>query len=171
MAGRLNARNLIVVSGDTRAGIDRTEQLEALTGALRSAAPIASAAGVGLLLEPLNTRIDHKGYFLDSTREALGVIRDVDDPGVRLLYDMYHSIVMDEEPADVLAGSGHLIGHVHIADVPGRHEPGTGTVDWPRQLEALKSVGYSGSIGLEYIPLRETESSLELILDMVRVLK
>jgi hydroxypyruvate isomerase len=90
-------------------------------------------------------------------------VREVNHPAVRLLYDLYHSMVMGEEPEHVLAGSGHLVGHVHIADVPGRHEPGTGTIDWPRQLAALRSAGYSGAIGLEYIPTRATESSLELI--------
>lgn len=167
VARRLRARNLIVVSGDTRPGVDRREQREAVTDALRRAAPIASAAGLGLLLEPLNTRIDHKGYFLDSTREALEIVREVDDPALCLLYDMYHSIVMDEDPLEVLAGSGHLVGHVHIADVPGRHEPGTGAVDWARQLRALTSAGYTRSIGLEYVPLRDTESSLEFILGVV----
>lgn len=171
LARRLGARNLIVVSGDARTGVDRSEQREAVTDALRRAAPIASAAGIGLLLEPLNTRIDHNGYFLDSTRDALDIIRDVDHPAVRLLYDMYHSIVMTEEPGDVLAGSGHLVGHVHIADAPGRHEPGTGAVDWPRQLRALRSAGYTGSMGLEYLPLRDTESSLEFILGVVRDLE
>ena len=167
VARRLGARNLIVVSGDARTDVDRSEQHAAVTDALRRAAPIASAAEVGLLLEPLNTRIDHKGCFLDSTREALDIVRDVDQPALRLLYDIYHSIVMGEDTVDVLAGSGHLVGHVHIADVPGRHEPGTGAVDWPRQLAALKSVGYTRSIGLEYVPLRDTESSLEFIRGVV----
>jgi len=152
-----------VVSGDARPGVERSRQRDAITEALLRAAPIASKAGVRLLLEPLNTRVDHPGYFLDSTAEALEVINDVDDPAVRLLYDLYHSIVMGEDPQQVLAGSGHLVGHVHVADVPGRHEPGTGTIDWPLQLAALRSAEYSGAIGLEYKPSRDTESSLELI--------
>ena len=123
VATRLNARNVIVLSGDTIPNADRRRQLEAITQALSRAAPIASKADVGLLLEPLNTLADHPGYFLDSTVEALDVIRNVNQPAVRLLYDMYHSIVMGEEPAEVLAGSGHLVGHVHVADLPGRHEP------------------------------------------------
>ncbi|HWO45457.1 MAG TPA: TIM barrel protein [Methylomirabilota bacterium] len=163
LAARLNTRNLIVVSGDARPGVERSRQRDAITEALLRAAPIASKAGVRLLLEPLNTRVDHPGYFLDSTAEALEVINDVDDPAVRLLYDLYHSIVMGEDPQQVLAGSGHLVGHVHVADVPGRHEPGTGTIDWPLQLAALRSAEYSGAIGLEYKPSRDTESSLELI--------
>lgn len=163
LAVRLNARNLIVVSGDSRDGVERRRQRDALTEALKRAAPIASRAGARLLLEPLNTRVDHPGYFLDSTAEALEVIRDVNDPAVRLLFDLYHSTVMGEDQQRVLAGAGHLIGHVHVADVPGRHEPGTGTIDWSLQLGVLRSAGYSGPLGLEYKPSRDTESSLEFV--------
>jgi hydroxypyruvate isomerase len=163
LASRIGAENLIVVSGDARPGGDRNSQLAAIVLALRRAAPIASDAGIGLLLEPLNTRLDHPGSFLDSTRDALSVVELVDHPSVRLLYDMYHSIVMDEDPAEVLVGSGELVGHVHIADVPGRHEPGTGAIDWPRQLEALRSIGYGGSLGLEFVPTGDTHSALSFI--------
>lgn len=163
LATRLEARNVIVVTGDALPGVNRMRQRDAITQALVQAAPIASAAGVQLLLEPLNTRVDHQGYYLDSTAEALDIVREVNHPAVRLLYDLYHSVTMGEEPENVLAGSGHLVGHVHIADVPGRYEPGTGTIDWPRQLVALRLAGYSGAIGLEYMPTRDTESSLELI--------
>ncbi len=168
VAHRLNATNLIVVSGDACPGVDRSEQRKALVDALCRAAPIALQAGVGLLLEPLNTRIDHAGCFLDSTLEALEVIRNVDQPAVRLLYDIYHSIVMGEDPAQVVFGSGPLIGHVHVADVPGRHEPGTGRIDWLRQLKALRSAGYSGAIGLEYVPTKDTKSSLGHIRNVIR---
>jgi hydroxypyruvate isomerase len=163
LATRLKARSLIVVTGDALPGVDKMRQRDAISQALIRAAPIASAAGVQLVLEPLNTRVDHPGYFLDSTAEGLDIVREVNHPAVRLLYDLYHSVVMGEEPEHVLAGAGHLVGHVHIADVPGRHEPGTGTIDWPRQLAALRSAGYSGAIGLEYMPKRDSESSLELI--------
>ena len=166
VAARLSARNLIVVSGNARPEADRTQQLDAIAEALRRAASIASKAGVVLLLEPLNTLVDHRGYFLDSTADALQVIRSVDQPAVRLLYDMYHSVVMGEDPEHVLVGSGGLVGHVHIADAPGRHEPGTGKIDWTRQLAALRTAGYGGPIGLEYIPSRDTRSSLELIREL-----
>jgi hydroxypyruvate isomerase len=163
LARKLNARGLIVLSGDERPDVERRAQHQAVVDALRAAAPIASAHGIMLLLEPLNTAIDHRGYFLDSTSEGLEVVREVDEPSVRLLYDMYHSIVMGEDPDLVLRDAGGLVGHVHIADVPGRHEPGTGTVDWPRQLAALHAAGYSGSIGLEYMPSQDTLSTLQYI--------
>ena len=163
LAQRLNARGLIVLAGDVRASVERRVQHDAIVEGLRRAAPIASAAGTRLYLEPLNTRIDHQGYFLDSTAEGLDIVREVGHPAVTLLYDMYHSIVMGEEPAEVLARAGDLIGHVHVADAPGRHEPGTGDIDWPRQLAALRASGYAGPVGLEYRPVADTESSLEYI--------
>lgn len=155
-AARLNSRNLIVLAG---------EQPGDLVWQLRRAARIASDYGVGLLLEPLNT-VDHPGYVLDSTPKGLDVVRAVDHPAVRLLYDLYHSVVMGEEPERVLAGAGHLVGHVHVADVPGRHEPGTGEVDWPRQLEVLRRAGYSGPLGLEYQPTGSTADSLVYIREL-----
>lgn len=163
LAHRLNARNLIVLSGDEMPGVSHAEQRAAIAAALRRAASIAERAGIGLLLEPLNTRVDHRGYFLDSTSDALEIVRTVGEPSVKLLYDMYHSIVMGEEPRAVLAGSGDLVGHVHIADAPGRHEPGSGAVDWPKQLAALHEAGYDGPLGLEFRPLRDTETSIALI--------
>ena len=163
LAHRLNARGLIVLAGQFRAGVPRRDQRAAIVEGLRRAAPIASAAGTRLYLEPLNTRTDHEGYFLDSTAEGLDIVREVGHPSVTLLYDMYHSVVMGEEPAQALGGSGHLVGHVHLADAPGRHEPGTGRIDWPRQLAALHDSGYSGPIGLEYRPTTGTEASLEYI--------
>ena len=161
LATRINAHNLIVVSGDSLTGVERDRQRQAIVDALARAAPIASSAGIGLLLEPLNTRIDHVGYFLDSTSEALQIVRDVGDPAVKVLYDMYHSVVMGEDPREVLDGACHLVGHVHVADLPGRHEPGSGTIDWPLQLGALRNAGYSGGVGLEYRPTHDTASSLE----------
>lgn len=163
LARRLDARNLIVLSGDALAGVDTTEQRDALTDALRRAAPIAARHGIGLVLEALNTRVDHPDYFLDSTVDALEVVRAADHSAVRLLYDLYHSVVMGEEPAVVLAGSGHLVGHVHLADAPGRHEPGAGEIDWPRQLAALRDAGYRGALGLEYMPTTDTAQSLAYI--------
>ena len=160
LAARLNARNLIVVSGDELPGAARVDQRNAIAEALRRAAPIAAEAGIRLVLEPLNTIVDHNGYFLDTTSEALEIIRLVDHPAVRLLYDMYHSVMMGEDLAEVLTGSGHLVGHVHIADVPGRHEPGSGTIDWSKNLMSLRAIGYEGPLGLEFMPIRDTESSL-----------
>lgn len=152
IAQRLGIPNLVLVAGETREVATDVEQRKALTAALRAAAPYAEDAGVTLVLENLNNRIDHVGTYLSSTPLALEILRDVESANVKMLYDLYHSVVMDEDPAEVLTGSIDLIGHVQVADHPGRHEPGSGSVDWKKQIRALKDLGYQGGIGLEYTP-------------------
>ena len=160
VARRLNARSLIVLTGDEMADRSRDAQRRAIVDALRQAAPMAEDAGVVLVLEPLNTVADHAGYYLATTEEGLGIVEEIGSPAVRLLYDMYHSVMMDEQPLQVLAMRGDLIGHVHIADAPGRHEPGTGQIDWAGCLRVLDDEGYRGPIGLEYRPTGDTLESL-----------
>jgi len=161
IAKRLGARGLIVLSGDTLASdVPHAAQRTAVIKALQAAAPLAEAAGVTLLLEPLNTRKDHKGYFVDTTPEGFAIIEEVASGSVKLLYDLYHSAMMDENPAQVLRGYMPLVGHVHIADAPGRHEPGTGAIDWEASLAVLVRERYTGAIGLEYWPTAATNGSL-----------
>jgi hydroxypyruvate isomerase len=151
-AQQAGARCLVVASGFTRAEVSRQVQHDEAVGILRQAASLAEQAGVMLLLEPLNTRVDHPGMYLDSTAEGLDIIEEVGSPNLRLLYDAYHSAVMDEQPGEVLKGRVHLVGHVQVADHPGRAEPGT--------VSALRDVGYRGSVGLEYRPSGPTMETL-----------
>ena len=83
---------------------------------------------------------------------------------MKIVYDIYHSAVMGEEIADVLAGRLDRVAHVHLADAPGRHEPGSGTMDWQRRVDWLAANGYTGMVGLEYMPTKETVASLETLL-------
>ncbi|WP_044559174.1 hydroxypyruvate isomerase family protein [Azospirillum sp. B4] len=151
-AEQTGAQALVVASGFTRPEVSRQEQHEAAVSALKRAAALAEQAGIPLVLEPLNTRVEHPGMFLDSTAEGLDMVEEVGSPNLRLLYDMYHSTVMGEDPAQVLAGRFHLVGHVQVADVPGRHQPGSGTVDWGHYIGILRELGYTGAVGLEYKP-------------------
>ncbi|ASG20279.1 hydroxypyruvate isomerase family protein [Nitrospirillum viridazoti] len=159
-AQRTGARALVVASGFTRPEVSRQEQHEAAVGVLKRAAALAEQAGIPLVLEPLNTRVEHPGMFLDSTAEGLDMVEEVGSPNLRLLYDMYHSTVMEEDPAQVLAGRFHLVGHVQVADVPGRHQPGSGSVDWARYIGILRELGYTGAVGLEYKPQGPTLETL-----------
>jgi hydroxypyruvate isomerase len=152
IARRLGVPNLVVAAGDTVDGLGELEQRRALTSALRDVAAYAEDAGVTLALENLNSRVDHVGTFLDTAPATLEVIREVNSPNVKMLYDLYHSIVMDETPSDVLADAIDLVAHVQIADHPGRHEPGSGSADWNHLISELEQLGYAGAIGLEYTP-------------------
>jgi hydroxypyruvate isomerase len=159
-ARQAGAKCLVVASGFTRPDVSRQVQHDEAVGILRQAAALAEAAGIVLLLEPLNTRVDHPGMYLDSTTEGLDIIEEVGSPHLRLLYDAYHSAVMDEQPGEVLKDRVHLVGHVQVADHPGRAEPGSGALDWSARVAALRAVGYSGSVGLEYRPSGPTLETL-----------
>jgi len=154
VAKRLGAPVLIAQAGDDLAGFSRDEQRVALTDTLKSGADILEGSGVRLGVEPLNIRIDHIGYFLDSTREGLDIVDDVGRPEIGIVYDIYHSAVMDERTEDVLDGRLDRVFHVHVADHPGRNEPGSGGIDLAHRLNWIFANGYDGAVGLEYRPTR-----------------
>jgi len=164
MANRLGAKVLIAQAGDDLPGRTRAEQHQALVDCLTQAADVLAGTGVVLGLEPLNTLIDHKGYFLHSTVEGLDIIDEVNRPEIRIVYDIYHSLVMEEATAEVLKDRIDRVAHVHIADHPGRNEPGSGTLELSKSLHWLFDNGYNGFVGLEYRPTADTQSSLEMTL-------
>lgn len=156
----LGKPNLIVASGFRVDGLSEEEHFANAVTALRAAADAAEEAGVMLLLEPLNTRL-FAAMYLVSTKLGLDLVEAVDSPNLRLLYDVWHSAVMGEDMATVLDGRIHLVGHVQVADMPDRNEPGTGTLDWAEVMRTLRAVGYDGAIGLEYFPTIPMAQSLD----------
>ncbi|KZE11835.1 MULTISPECIES: sugar phosphate isomerase/epimerase family protein [Sphingomonas] len=156
----LGKPNLIVASGFRVDGLSEEEHFANAVTALRAAADAAEEAGVMLLLEPLNTRLFATMYLV-STKLGLDLVEAVNSPNLRLLYDVWHSAVMGEDMATVLAGRIHLVGHVQVADMPDRNEPGTGTLDWAEVMRTLRAVGYDGAIGLEYFPTIPMAQSLD----------
>ena len=161
LANRLGAKVLIAQAGDDLPGKTRAEQREALTAGLAASADVLKGSGVRLGVEPLNTLVDHQGYFLSSTTEALDIVDDVARPEIGIVYDLYHSMVMDEVPQEIVAGRVDRIIHVHVADHPGRNDPGTGGLDLKTPLAWLFANGYAGRVGLEYRPLHGTSQGLE----------
>lgn len=160
VAKRLSTTNLIAQAGADLAGHSRSAQRDALTRCLSNSAKVLAGTGVRLSVEPLNTLIDHKGYFLPSTQEGLDIVDDVDRPEIRLIYDVYHSAVMGEDTAEVVGDRVDRITHVHLADHPGRHEPGSGGIDLAARVRWLVANGYDGALGLEYKPSRPTSVGL-----------
>jgi hydroxypyruvate isomerase len=150
---------IIAQAGNLLATSPRAEQHKAIVAMLRRAAPLLTGSGVTLALEPLNDRVDHPSYYLTSTAEGLDIIDEVARPEVRLLYDIYHAAMMDE-PIDLLAGRLDRVVHVHLADLPGRNQPGSGRLDYAARLAWLEQQGYTGLVGLEYKPTVPTVESL-----------
>ncbi len=114
-------------------------------------------------LEPLNTRIDHPGYWLSDMRTGARLIREVGDPRLKLVCDLYHQCVMGDDLVAIVAEHLPHIGHFHLADVPGRHEPGTGAVDWLPVLRRIKRGGYRGYVGFELFPAGSADVALAAI--------
>ncbi len=158
-AQRLGCRRLNVLAGNRVDGASDAEMRRTVIDNLKRAAPVARAAGITLLIEALNTW-ESPRYFLDRSRTGLDIVRDVGEPNVRFQYDCYHMQRMEGQLVDTLTKNLEWIGHVQLADVPGRHEPGTGEVNYANVLAALEGAGYDGFVGLEYRPSGKTEDSL-----------
>lgn len=122
-----------------------------------------NGADVDVLVEAITV----PGYAMGTLDDAVA-LQDAFDGRPRLLVDTYHATVLGLDPADWVHAHATRIGHVHIADHPGRHEPGTGTVDFPRFLAALGAAGYAGAIGFEYLPARDTADSVRFLADWKR---
>ena len=156
----IGCRRLIVMSGNVLPGVTRSVQAAAVIEGLRKLAPIAANAGVTLVLENLNTACDHVGYFLDSSDELFGILRAVDRPNVKALYDIYHAGIMEGNLIEKITGNIDLIGHFHVAGIPGRHELAAGEQNYPAIVRAIYEAGYEGRIGMEYVPLLDSHASL-----------
>jgi hydroxypyruvate isomerase len=163
IAVRLNCPYLVVTAGDNQPGVPRQNQRAAVIDALRHADGILAEHQVTLLLENLNSRIDHPDTFLDATADVISILREVASPSIKLLFDAYHASVMNEDLQHTLTTAGDLLAHIQIADTPGRHEPGSGTIDWPATLATFNALGYRGRLGLEYQPTVATLDSLMTI--------
>ncbi len=133
--------------------------LSTLVENLRFAAGELRRAGIELLLEPVNTR-DVPGFFVSRTDQALAVLDTVGADNLRLQFDIYHAQVMEGDLARTLEARLGRIGHLQVADNPGRHEPGTGEINYPYLFARLDALGYAGWIGCEYRPAAATEAGL-----------
>lgn len=161
VAARLSCRNIMMLSdvlapdGSAAAvsSMTRDQKIDSMVQALHALAPAAEASGATLLLEPLNRRLDHRGCFLDSSDLAVEIVREVESPQVRILYDIYHMHTMGEDVLRNVERNHPWIGYIHVADSPGRHQPGTGEIDWPAVAQLLQGLEYQGFLGMEFAPL------------------
>jgi hydroxypyruvate isomerase len=153
-------RRIHVMAGLATAGVDRGRCIEQYVESLRVAADLLAPAGVTALIEPINTRVDVPGYLLDSTRLALEVIERCNRPNLKLQYDVYHMQIMEGDLARSIERLLPWIGHMQIADNPGRHEPGSGEIAFDFLLDRIAALGYEGWIGCEYLPAGDTAAGL-----------
>lgn len=137
----------------------------ALLQNVRYAAEQLAENGLQMTLEPVNTT-DVPGFALPTTRSAIELIAELEQSNLGLQLDIYHSVMMNEDPVEIIQDLENEIAHIQIADVPGRHQPGTGNIDFGRLFSAIDDSGYDGWVALEYIPDGPTEDGFGLIREM-----
>jgi hydroxypyruvate isomerase len=160
IALRLGAARMILASGFTRPGVPESEQQAEAIKVLREAATLAERSGTQLLLEPVHMVVEGRMMFLHGIERGLDIVAAVNSPALRLLADFYHSAMSGETLATAIGTRMRWIGHVQVADTEGRHEPGTGKLNWPAVMALLREGGYVGDIGLEYLPTLPTGRSI-----------
>jgi hydroxypyruvate isomerase len=160
-AKKLNCKGLLVLSGNEMDGISHAEQVGNAVYSLRAAAPILEDNGITALMEVVNN-VDYPGFFVNNMRDAAVIVDRVYSPNVKILCDLYHVQMMEGNLINNIQANIERIGHFHVADLPGRHEPGTGEVNYRNVFKAIYNIsgGFQGSVGLEYRSLAPLEENL-----------
>jgi hydroxypyruvate isomerase len=158
-ARTLGCRQINCLAGIAPSGVDPENVRATFVSNLRFAAGKLGAAGIKLLIEPINT-FDIPGFFLSRTRQALDLIADVGSNNVYVQYDIYHMQRMEGELANTIKSHLPQIAHIQLADNPGRNEPGTGEINYRFLFGHIDSIGYDGWIGCEYKPKAATIDGL-----------
>lgn len=158
-AKALDCRQLNCLVGITPQGADAGELYATLIANLRFAAENLAKQQIRLLIEPINTR-DIPGFFLSGTEQAAQIISEVKSDNLFIQYDIYHMQIMEGDLAPTMKKHLDRIAHIQIADNPGRHEPGTGEINYPFLFQYLDEIRYRGWIGCEYKPKVTTSEGL-----------
>lgn len=168
IARRLEAPMALFMAGNRLAGTPDAAQWASLVESCRFAGDRAAKAGITLIVEPLNTKVNHPGYFLENCADGVRLMRDVDHPHVRLLYDLYHEHVQTGDALKMLAEALPFVKVFHVADSPGRHDPGTGAMKYAEIYRAIQKLGFQGHIAMEYLPAGPAAPSLIKAVDAMR---
>ncbi|BAM88758.1 hydroxypyruvate isomerase [Bradyrhizobium oligotrophicum S58] len=168
-ARALDCRQLNCLVGIAPDDADPRELNQVLARNLRFAATALKAQGIKLLIEPINT-LDIPGFFLNRTAQALQLIAEVESDNLFVQYDIYHMQIMEGDLARTMQKHLARIAHIQLADNPGRHEPGTGEINYAFLFRHLDAIGYSGWIGCEYKPKAGTVDGLGWMMDRTMVL-
>jgi hydroxypyruvate isomerase len=155
----LQSTRLILLSGNRVENMSHEQLHAACVETIKAAADLAAAKNIELLIENIDPEENPK-YFLTSVAEGFKVIREVNRPNVRFLYDFFHEQIAEGNLIEKLEKNIDLIGLVHVADVPGRHEPGTGEINYSNIFRKLRELNYRGNIAMEFVPTGDTAASL-----------
>jgi hydroxypyruvate isomerase len=174
---QFETKKIVVLSGFKVKHLSRQQQHASLVEGLKRAHDIVAPRGVTMIIEVVNTLAkieplnpkgnNHADYYLDRTAEAFEIMREVGSPNLKLLYDLYHVQIMEGNLIETLRAHTADIAHIHVGDVPGRHEPGTGEIHHPNVFRAIRDSGFSGYVGMEYVASKDPMTTLREVRRMV----
>ena len=165
-AKAVDCTRLEVLTGNCLPGVPRATQMDNCVATLRAALPMLEANGMTAVVELLNSNVDHPGYFLNTVEDGVEMVQRTGSLRVKLLLDIYHVQVMQGNLIERIRDSFQEVGQYHFADVPGRHEPGTGEINFRNVFRAIYDLKYDGFITAEYHPTDFTFRDLELVRDL-----
>ena len=165
---RLGIPQIIVMSGNVQPDLSHETQYASIVEGAKRAAALAAAASLDIIIEPLNSKVNHKGCFLTTCVEGLKIVQEVDNPHFKLLFDIYHEQVQIGNVIRTLTEAEPHVAVYHIADNPGRNDPGTGELDYDHIYKAIAKTGYSRYITMEYLPLGDQVQSLTKAVTQMR---
>ncbi|MGI5914876.1 MAG: hydroxypyruvate isomerase family protein [Anaerolineae bacterium] len=167
VAAELNCKTIIATVGNTIDDESYEISRRRVVRNVRAIGKVAEDHGLTIVLEPLNTLVDHHGYWLRTMAQAVDIVQEVGSPAVKILMDIYHQQITEGNNIANLTEYIDEIGHFHTAGVPGRHELVGGEQDYRAIFKAIDATGYDGYVGLEYRPTMDTEESLKQALSLV----
>jgi hydroxypyruvate isomerase len=167
-ARKLEIPRIILMSGNALPGRTHDEQYASLLEGAKRAGDLMAEANLTAIVEPLNSLVNHKGFFLTTCTEGLKLIREVDNPHVRLLFDLYHEQVQEGNVIHTLTEAAPLTAVFHVADNPGRNDPGTGEMNYANIYKAIQKTGFAGHLAMEYLPVGDPVASLTKSIDGFR---
>ncbi len=167
-AKKLETPQILLMSGNEQPDMSYEAQFDSLVESGKRAADLAASNDVTLILENLNSKVNHKGYYLTSAKEATKAVKQVDHPHFRQLFDIYHEYVQHGDPIPAILEAEPYVNVFHVADAPGRHDPGTGDMKWDEIYKAIGKTKYAGYIALEFLPNGDEVESLTKAVTQMR---
>ncbi|HVP46604.1 MAG TPA: TIM barrel protein [Bryobacteraceae bacterium] len=159
-AQELEIPQILLMSGNAIPGRTHDEQYASLLEGAKRAGDLVADANRTAIIEPLNSLVNHKGFFLTTCVEGAKLVRQVDNPHVRLLFDIYHEQVQIGNVIRTLTEAADIVAVFHVADNPGRNDPGSGEINYRNVYKAIRKTGYTGYVAMEYLPLGDQVQSL-----------
>ena len=161
VANKFKCKRLVTLTGNDVPGMSREAMMESAVAGLKAAAPMLEKNGITAVIEVLNTYVNHPNYYLYLVNDAAKLIDAVGSPNVKILFDIYHVQIMEGNLIPLIRQHIKRIDHFHIGDHPGRHQPGTGEINYRNVFKAIYDLGYEGYAALEYSP------TIPLTLDLI----